>query len=233
MRDHYNELSLTLKEGDRTFGIVARAYDDGVAFRYVLPKQPGIDSFTVTREATEFTFADDYAVWAGWNNAEPPSRPEGGFIGSQEWRFLPNKLSGLNPKFKNGLPVLVATPAAYVAITESDLLDWSAMWLVPKFGANTTLEAQLAPPIPAQPWPSRLAIGKDGTDATRRAAGSNPEGPGRGPDAAQLALADLHHRPPAVRPDPERPGVEPRHAEQTGRHVLGQAGHVVLGHVVA
>ena len=155
VRDHYNELDLTFKEGDRTFGVVARAYDDGVAFRYVLPKQPGMDSFTVTREATECTFADDYPVWSGWNNAEGAARPEGGFIGSQEWRFLPNKLSGLEPKFKNGLPVLVQTPAAYVAITESDLLDWSGMWLAPKAGAKYTLEAQLAPPIPARPWPSR------------------------------------------------------------------------------
>ena len=155
VRDHYNELSLTLKEGDRTFGVVARAYDDGVAFRFVLPKQPGMDSFTVTRDATELTFADDCQVWAGWNNPEGPSRPEGGFIGSQEWRYLPNTLSGLNPSFKHGLPFLVQTPAAYVAITESDLLDWAAMWLAPKAGARNTLEVQLAPPIPAQPWRAR------------------------------------------------------------------------------
>ncbi|MGO9114491.1 MAG: glycoside hydrolase family 97 protein [Thermoguttaceae bacterium] len=155
VRDHYNELNLALKEGDRTFGVVTRAYDDGVAFRLVLPKQPGMDSFTVTRDATEFTFADDHQVWAGWNNAEGAARPEGGFIGSQEWRFLPNKLSGLNPNFKHGLPVLVQTRAACVAITESDLLDWSAMWLVPKAGAKYTLETQLAPPIPVRPWPSR------------------------------------------------------------------------------
>ena len=155
VRDHYNELSLTLKEGDRIFGVVARAYDDGVGLRLVLPKQPRMDSFVVTRDATEFTFADDHRVWAGWNNAEGPSRPEGGFIGSQEWWYAPATLSTLNPSFKHGLPFLVQTPAAYVAITESDLLDWSAMWLVPKAGAKNTLELQLAPPIPAQPWPAR------------------------------------------------------------------------------
>ena len=155
VRDHYNELTLSLKEGSRTFGVAARAYDDGVAFRLVLPRQPGMDSFVVTRDGTEFTFADDHQVWAGWNNAEGPSRPEGGFVGSQEWRYLPSKLSALNPNFKHGLPFLVQTPAAYVAITESDLLDWSAMWLAPKAGAKLTLETQLAPPIPARPWPSR------------------------------------------------------------------------------
>jgi hypothetical protein len=117
-----------------------------------------MDSFTVTRDATEFTFPDDEPVWAGWNNGEGP-RPEGGFIGSQEWRFLPNKLSGLNPDFKHGLPFLVQTPAAYVAITESDLLDWSGMWLVPKAGAKNTLEAQLAPPRPVLPWAPRTPAG--------------------------------------------------------------------------
>jgi alpha-glucosidase len=148
VRDHYNELNLTLKEGDKTFGVVARAYDDGAAFRLVLPKQAGMDSFTVTRDATEFTFADDHPLWAGWNNLNG-AIPEGGFVGSQEWRFMPMKLSELKANFKYGMPLLVQTPAAYVAITESDLLDWSGMWLVPKAGAKNTLEAQLAPPIDA------------------------------------------------------------------------------------
>jgi alpha-glucosidase len=155
VRDHYKELSLTLKEGDRTFGVLARAYDDGVGLRMVLPKQPGMDSFVVTREATEFMFADDNQVWAGWNNPEGVARPEGGFVGSQEWRYLPAKLSTMNPTYKYGLPFLVRTGPAYVAITESDLLDWSGMWLVPKAGAKNTLEVQLAPPLPVQAWPER------------------------------------------------------------------------------
>ena len=155
VRDHYNESTFTFQDGGVTFSVVARAYDDGVAFRIALPQQPGMDAFTVTRDATEFTFADDDPVWAGWNNLEGAARPEGGFIGSQEWRYLPNKLSGLNPNYKHGLPFLVQTPAAYVAITESDLLDWSGMWLVLKPSARNTLEAQLAPPLPAQPWPAR------------------------------------------------------------------------------
>jgi alpha-glucosidase len=165
VRDRYNELSLTLKDGDRTFGVIARAYDDGVAFRMVLPQQPGMDSFTVTREATEFAFAGDDPVWAGWNNPDGKSRPEGGFVGSQEWRYLPAKLSTMNPNYKYGLPFLVQTPAAYVAITESDLLDWSGMWLVPKAGAKNTLEVQLAPPLPVQPWPERTRTADDNTEA--------------------------------------------------------------------
>jgi alpha-glucosidase len=170
VRDHFNELTVALKDGDRAFSVVARAYDDGVAFRLVLPKQPGMDTFTITRDATELTFPDDYPVWAGWNNGEGAARPEGGFIGSQEWRYLPNKLSGLNPAFKHGLPFLVQAPGAYVAITESDLLDWSAMWLTTKPGARNTLQVQLAPPIPAQPWPARSPSAANGAAVSTAAA---------------------------------------------------------------
>ena len=170
VRDHFNELILTLQDSGRTFAVVARAYNDGAAFRLTLPRQPGMDSFTVTRDATEFTFPGDERLWAGWNNAEGAARPEGGFIGSQEWRYLPSRLSALNPAFKYGLPFLVQTPAAYVAITESDLLDWSGMWLVPKPGDGNTLQAQLAPPIPAQPWPSRSPSATDGAAVNTAAA---------------------------------------------------------------
>ena len=170
VRDRFNELTLTLKDGNLSFGVVARAYNDGAAFRLTLPRQPGMDSFTVTRDATEFTFPGDERLWAGWNNAEGTARPEGGFIGSQEWRTLPSRISTLNPAFKYGLPFLVQTPAAYVAITESDLLDWSGMWLVPKAGTVNTLQAQLAPPIPAQPWPSTSPSASNGAAVNTAAA---------------------------------------------------------------
>ena len=234
VRDHYNELNLTLKDGDRTFGVVARAYDDGVAFRLVLPKQPGMDSFTVMRDATEYTFTDDNPVWAGWNNGEGAARPEGGFIGSQEWRYLPNKLSGLNPKFKHGLPFLVQTPAAYVAITESDLLDWSAMWLVPKAGAKFTLETQLAPPIPARPW-------VNGAPAANGAAVSTAAAPTGEVQKGLVVARTPHNSPWRTFIIGRQPAdlissdlvSEPRHPEPDCRHLLDQAGHVVLGHLVA
>src|ERR1035438_8849168 len=57
VRDHYNELCLKCSErSGRTFEVIFRAYDDGVAFRYVLPAESGLASFTVERELTEFSF---------------------------------------------------------------------------------------------------------------------------------------------------------------------------------
>ena len=60
--DHYNEMTLALKEqGDsqRKFDLVFRAYDDGVAFRYVLKDLGSVDQVASSKEKTEFEFADD------------------------------------------------------------------------------------------------------------------------------------------------------------------------------
>ena len=65
------------------------------------------------------------------------------------------------------------------------------------------------------------------------APGRGSERPGCGQYSSQLALACVHRRAPALRSHPERPGIEPRHAEQTRRRLLGQAGHVGLGYLVA
>ena len=36
VRDHYRELVLKLRDGSRPFEVVLRAFDDGIAFWYVL-----------------------------------------------------------------------------------------------------------------------------------------------------------------------------------------------------
>jgi hypothetical protein len=44
VRDHYNQLSVDFQEPEgqkRQLRVIVRAYDDGVAFRYVLPPQAG------------------------------------------------------------------------------------------------------------------------------------------------------------------------------------------------
>jgi hypothetical protein len=56
-------------EPARTFAVIVRAYDDGVAFRYDLPKQAALENFVLTNERTEFTFAGDYRCWAGNESA--------------------------------------------------------------------------------------------------------------------------------------------------------------------
>ena len=145
VRDEYNELYLQLQErsaGNLRFDVVFRAFNDGIAFRYVLPRQASLDSFTVVSELTQFNFSGDYSCYYGHH-------PSNGFRGSQEWEFEPHHLGDAQPDSIIGLPLLVNTNAAWIAVAEADLLDWSGMWLSKSpdktAGNNTTFVARLAP----------------------------------------------------------------------------------------
>ena len=152
VRDHHRELKLTMREsGGRTFGVVFRAFDDGVGFKYVLPDTPTAKNFVLEEELTEFAFTADNQAFAGDNVHVPSTRYDSplGFAGSQEWEYRRQRLSDLSVDTVTGLPALVHTPAAWIAITEADLYDWAGMWLSrePQAAGTTavTLRARLAP----------------------------------------------------------------------------------------
>jgi alpha-glucosidase len=123
VRDCYRELRLTLEERGaqtRTFGLIVRAYNGGVAFRYDLPESSGLENFVLTNELTEFHFADDYRCWAG-DESE-----------CAENQYPEKKLSAIQSgraghTLRSVLPLLVETPTGYIAVAESDLLDWAGM----------------------------------------------------------------------------------------------------------
>src|SRR3984885_1516080 len=63
----YNNLLLrTLEDGGakRTLMIEARAYNDGIAFRYVLPAQDAIKALRLKQEDTEVRIRTDATDWA-------------------------------------------------------------------------------------------------------------------------------------------------------------------------
>ncbi|MDC7683439.1 glycoside hydrolase family 97 protein [Asticcacaulis sp. BYS171W] len=78
--DVYTETALTFKEtgGERRLGIVVRAYDNGVALRYVVPNQGDFQSFGIYGEKTEFSFPKDYDCW-GLNLGKYHNAHEGEF----------------------------------------------------------------------------------------------------------------------------------------------------------
>lgn len=123
--DNWRQLHLTLEEqgpSRRIFGLIVRAYDDGVAIRYDLPKESGLGDFVLTNELTEFRFAEDYRCWAGNESACAENQyPE------KKLSAIPSDRAGR--PFKSVLPLLVETPVAYIAVAESDLLDWAGMSL--------------------------------------------------------------------------------------------------------
>ena len=141
IKDQYNELTLHLQDvqSKLLFDVIFRAYNDGVAFRYKFYKQNGIDTLRIQLENDQFSFPADYDAFMGHHQGYK-------FQGPQEWEFENRKLSSIQPDSVVGVPVVIKTPAAWVAIAEADLLDWAGMWITADEKAKPgTLRSSLAP----------------------------------------------------------------------------------------
>ena len=79
VRDHYAQSKLDFQTAAGVkFDLVVRAYDAGVAFRWLLPAQAGLSEIIVKSEATRFDFPADYDCW-GFNVGHYNSSFEGEF----------------------------------------------------------------------------------------------------------------------------------------------------------
>src|ERR1700760_1609997 len=60
VRDHYNSLVADFSgDSGAKFAIEVRAFDDGVAFRYLVPEQPALSTVRITDERTQFRYSSD------------------------------------------------------------------------------------------------------------------------------------------------------------------------------
>ena len=58
------EVTLRANEGPvRTLKVQLRAFDDGIAFRYVVPAQPGLSTLAIIEEQTSVLFPADFDCW--------------------------------------------------------------------------------------------------------------------------------------------------------------------------
>ena len=136
VRDHYNEMVLDFKN----FDLIFRAYDEGVAYRFV-PAVRG--PFFVTTEQAEFTFPEDVEAFVPYVNQHTETL-ETQFFSSFENQYAHHAISAWNKDRLAFLPVLVETAGAKVLITESDLRNYPGMYLYNGNG-GTTLEGVFAP----------------------------------------------------------------------------------------
>lgn len=128
VRDHYNSTLLDTEDGEgRKLTVEARAYDDAVAFRYIIPEQVGLHEFRLMKEGTEFRLNKDATTYA----LVLPN-----FRTSYESEYIKLNASafagkaGLSATNLIGLPLLMEVPGvAWMAITEADLRGNSAMYL--------------------------------------------------------------------------------------------------------
>ena len=64
INNHYNELEISLKNQKNEFHIIFRAYDDGIAFKYIVPEQKHFSKYDIVDEKTEFNLSSkDSALW--------------------------------------------------------------------------------------------------------------------------------------------------------------------------
>jgi alpha-glucosidase len=136
--DHFNESQLAFAANGKApqFQLLVRAYDHGVALRYVVPEQAGLSTFKVMGEATQFNFANDYDCW-GANM--------GRFDTSFEAEYDKIKSSGIR-NFHNFIaPLVCKTGSATFAIAESDVKDYPGFYLSGRGDAGLGVMVTLPP----------------------------------------------------------------------------------------
>jgi alpha-glucosidase len=134
IRDHYNELRATIAETDRDhrrFDVVFRVYDDGLGFRYELPKQPALQRVEIDDEATEFDVVRPATAW--WIPAGEWNR--------YEYLYRSTPLAEVSQAHT---PLTIKTDdGTYLSFHEAALVDYASMWLRRVDGQR--LRAHLAP----------------------------------------------------------------------------------------
>jgi alpha-glucosidase len=146
VRNHFNELTVQLEEATppgRRLTLVVRAYDDGIAFRYRWPEQPGLDALRITSEDTHFRVVGDPTCW--WI----PDDYDG-----YEWVYEQTPLSAILDEAAAITPITMRTAggAHYLSVHEAALTDYAGMTLQADPDAPTTLRSELVP------WPDGTKV---------------------------------------------------------------------------
>ena len=137
IRNHYNEMAVTLKQEAQNRNIVIRfrVFDDGLGFRYEFPLQKNLNYFVIKEEHTQFAMAGDHkAFWIP------------GDYDTQEYDYTESKLSEIRGLMEGAItgnasqtqfsPTGVQTSlqmktddGLYINLHEAALVDYSCMHL--------------------------------------------------------------------------------------------------------
>ncbi|MCY2988680.1 MAG: glycoside hydrolase family 97 catalytic domain-containing protein [Planctomycetota bacterium] len=130
VRDHYHELTLKLEEtaaAKRLLHVVLRAYNEGVAVRYVFPQQPGLKEVTVKKLLTEFTFGGDHVIYS-----------------ARDYQYGNATIATL--KKSEGTVTVAVGGGRFVSLTDADRADFSVVsWHGKKDSPGTIVAAMHSP----------------------------------------------------------------------------------------
>jgi alpha-glucosidase len=139
-RDHYKQMIVALRDTaapHRKIELHFRAYDDGAAFRYLIPAQESLGQFEILSERSEFRFPADYTCWAA---------QYGSFTTAQEKEFDRISLDRIVAGAIVGLPLTISLGGTTTAaITEANLRDYAGMYVEGVAGQPHTLVTRLSP----------------------------------------------------------------------------------------
>ncbi len=139
MTDHYNALTLKFRGG---WNVEFRAYNDGVAYRFVSTlKKP----FNIKDETAEFRFTTDATATAAYSNGSTSGGFSTQFGNSFENEYNTLPISQIDKNRLMFLPLAVQTECgAKVAVTESNLNNYPGMFLAASSEGHS-LNAVFAP----------------------------------------------------------------------------------------
>ena len=144
IHDRYRRLTVELRQTaalHRLLELTFRAYDEGVAVCYRLPKQDGLDRAAISRELTEFRFPADHRAWA---------------VYSAQGKYSEVAVSEIKRGCERPL-VVRAADDCYLAVGEARLVDYARMKFGPlagcKHGLVSVLDGAVESPLPlTTPW---------------------------------------------------------------------------------
>ena len=122
--DPFHQLTLFLRETNapgRAIMVQVRAFDDGIAFRYLFPKSGG-DSLFLKKEESGFQIAGNPFVHA---------LVQSDYHNSHEGNYIRRHFTDLPKDSLMDMPMLFEySDSLYLAITEAALLDYAGMYLL-------------------------------------------------------------------------------------------------------
>lgn len=172
LADQYTWVKISLQEKNdqhRKFDLILRVYNEGVAFRYVFPQDKSIERVEIVSEHSHFNFTGNYSCLAqhiphfNWSYERPfdairlndiYSRPEFSETVVQYVYGVQFPTAWFRKKLI-GLPLVVNYPNNItVAITETDLANYAAMYLHKPHTGEPGFVSRLAP----LPYENGLAV---------------------------------------------------------------------------
>ena len=139
VRDHYNSLIADFSgDSGASLSVEVRAFDDGVAFRYVVPEQPSLHNVHITGERTQFRYSKDATLYPLVLN---------GFQSSYEDDYQMRTVSSLHRDWLIALPLLAEVPGHWLGRDHGSEYRQLRRHVSAQRSTALSLKAQLSPKV--------------------------------------------------------------------------------------